>query len=322
MIYGIVLSSLLAILSVIINDFLLIGAVSISIILGILFNNTFKIPSIFSPGITYSEKSILSFAIALMGINLDFNILSALGVHILILIISAMILTLFTSLLLGKIFKLDTKFALMLGIGNAVCGASAIGATKDIVKAKEDEVGISVALVNLMGTIGIFLVPSMALLLGFDDTKAGVLVGNTLQAVGQAVAGGFSISDESGQSATVTKMVRVLMLTPLITILLFVYAKKAINEKPSSKSVFKNIPIYIFAFTIFSIIATFIILPEHIITTISMMSKYTLVISMAAIGLKIKFKSILKNGSKALIIVSILFVVQIIYSASFLLFLE
>ena len=224
MIKGVILTLVLAIIAFLLSAYIPIGAVAISIILGIVVANSFEISSGFSTGITYSEKSILAFAIALMGIKLDFSILEQLGYQTIILIIVGVFVTISSAMLFAKLFKFDKKFALMLGIGNAVCGSSAIAATKGVVKAKGDEVGISVAVVNLLGTVGIFLIPFVAsYILKFQDTQSGILVGNTLQAVGQVVAGGFSISDTAGQSATIVKMGRVLILTPLIVILLFIF---------------------------------------------------------------------------------------------------
>jgi len=320
MLYGIALTSIIAILAYLLSSFISIGSVVIAIILGIIIANTIKLDSKYSSGITYSEKSILAFAIALMGINLDFSILANLGVGAIVLIVLSMILTIYSSIIIGKILGLDKKFALMLGIGNAVCGASAIGATKTIVKAKDDEVGISIAVVNLLGTVGIFIVPIIALFLGLNEINSGILVGNTLQAVGQVVAGGFTISHSAGESATIVKMGRVLMLTPLIVILLIVLKDNVQQNSNEQKSILKNIPMFIIGFIVLSIVASFQILPEMIVEIIANISKYALIIAMAGIGLKITFSSIKANGKKALILGSIVFVIQIVFTSIYLLF--
>jgi len=320
MIYGIALTLVIAVIAFLLSSYIAIGSVAIAIILGIIIANTIKLDSKYSSGITYSEKSILAFAIALMGINLDFSILASLGIGAIVLIILSMILTIYSSIIIGKILGLDKKFALMLGIGNGVCGASAIGATKAIVKAKDDEVGISIAVVNLLGTIGIFIVPTIALILGLNEVNSGILVGNTLQAVGQVLAGGFSISDSSGQSATIVKMGRVLMLTPLIVILLIVLKDNVDQSKNNSKSILKNIPMFIIGFILLSIVASLQVLPSMIVEIIANISKYALIIAMAGIGLKITFSSIKSNGKKALILGSIVFFIQIAFTSLYLLF--
>jgi uncharacterized integral membrane protein (TIGR00698 family) len=314
MLKGLTLTLVIAILAMAFSTFIPIGAVVIAIILGLLVANIVKLNDSFKPGITYAEKSILAIAIATLGINLDFRVLASLGFSTIIIIVFGMIMTIYSTIYLAKFFNIDKKFALILGIGNGVCGASAVGATKDIVKVDANQAGISVAVVNLLGTIGMFVVPAMALFFGLNETQAGILVGNTLQAVGQAVAGGFAISEASGETATVVKMGRVLLLTPLIVILLMIYVDTANEQKKSFSNIIKNVPSFIVWFIGFSLLATLGVLPTIAEDSIALISKYTLIIAMAGIGLKITLSSIKAEGKNALILGSIVFVIQIIFS--------
>ncbi|MBT3280328.1 MAG: putative sulfate exporter family transporter [Campylobacteraceae bacterium] len=312
---GILIATAIGMVAILLSNFITIGSVAIAIIVGVFIGNTIKLDKKFSPGITYSEKTLLAYAIALMGINLDFSILVALGFKTITLIIIALAITLLASIYLAKIFKFDTKFALMLGIGNGVCGSAAIAATKDIVKLDQEKVGLSVAIVNFLGTVGIFLVPMIGTyFLTLSDVNNGVLIGNTLQAVGQVIAGGFSINDTAGQTATIVKMGRILMLTPLIFVLIYFINKQAKNINSASTTKLE-IPMFITGFVLFSIIATIGILPESMVSMISITSKYLLIIAMAAIGLKINFKTILQHGSTALLIGTLIFIIQIVFSS-------
>lgn len=296
--------------------FIVVGSVALAIIIGIVVGNTVRLNESFNDGLTYAEKSLLAYAIALMGIQLDFTILSALGVKTLFLILFGMVITIYSAVLIGRYYKIDTKLALMLGIGNGVCGSSAISATAPIVKADKNSVGISIAIVNLLGTIGIFLVPFIALFFGLSDIDAGVLVGNTLQAVGQVTAGGFSISDEAGVSATAVKMGRVLLLTPLVLILLYLYNVKSDNTNTKGVS----IPGFIIVFIVLSVISSLGLVSDGIKDIITFFSGLFLIIAMAAIGLKIKFSNIKNDGKVALKIASMVFAIQIIVTLGVLLF--
>ena len=315
-IYGIVLCIVIGLLAIFTSMYINVGSVSIAIVLGLIIGNTFKPGEIFQKGITYSEKQILSFAIALLGINLNYKILEELGLKSLLIIIIALIITISSSIILGKIFRFDKKFALLLGIGNGVCGSSAIAATEQIIGANEEEVGVSVAIVNFLGTLGIFLLPLVAkVILQLDDVKSGVLIGNTLQAVGQVMAAAFSLNELTGHTATIVKMARILMLTPIIFILLFAFSKnkkKLTNVSNKGKIEF---PKFIIGFILFSLIPTFGLLPEEYIKILSLMSHYALVVAMAGIGLKISFGSILRDGKTALLIGSLIFVIQILLSS-------
>jgi uncharacterized integral membrane protein (TIGR00698 family) len=311
-IYGLLFTLLIAILAFALSIIIPIGIVTIALIVGILIGNSIKIQDKYSKGITYAEKTILSFAIALMGINLDFSILSSLGFKTMLLIVVSMVVTIYSAVLLGKYFKIDTKLALLLGIGNGVCGASAISATAPILKANQNFIGLSVAIVNLLGTIGIFLVPFIAISFGLSEISSGILVGNTLQAVGQVTAGGFSIGNIAGISATTVKMGRVLMLTPLILLLIYIFSTTS-KEKSGQKEKI-SIPTFIIIFIIFSLISSFGLVDKNIKELISLISHFALVIAMGAIGLKIQFSNIKNEGKIALKIASIVFLIQILFT--------
>lgn len=166
---------------------------------------------------------------------------------------------------MAKIFAFDEKVALLLGIGNGFCGSSAIGATEHIIGVEKKDAGLSIAVVNFLGTVGMFLLPIVGtLFLKFDHLNSGLLIGNTLQAVGNVAAAGFSVSPLSGQTAMIVKMARILI-------------------------------------TYIAIIST--------------VSHYALVLAMAGIGLKTTIASIVKDGKSALLIGSLSFFVQIVFSS-------
>ena len=318
--YGIALCVSIGIAAFFLAEYISIGTVTLAIIIGIAIGNTVRPGDRFKAGITFSEKRILSFAIALMGVNLNFTILQELGLTSFLIVVLALIVTLSSALLLAKALKFDKTFALLLGIGNGVCGSSAIAATEQIIGAKEEEVGLSVAIVNFLGTIGIFLLPLIAtVLFHLTDVNSGLLIGNTLQAVGQVVAAGFSVGESTGETATIVKMARILMLTPVIFVLLFVFSKGARNAKKqtagtSPKKV--GVPLFIIGFVLLSLVPTFNLLPKEYINIISKLSHYALIVAMAGIGLRITFASILRDGKAALLVGSAIFLIQIVFSSS------
>lgn len=293
-------------------------AIILGLIAGNLFYNTFHGEgSHYKAGVKWAEKDLLMFAIALMGINLNFTMLANLGFATIGIIVSGMIFTISMGIFLGKLFGLNSKLSLMIGIGNAVCGSSAIAATSGVAKVSSNDIGISIALVNLMGTVGIFLLPFLAHVLGFSDIQAGIYTGNTLQAVGQAVAAGFSISDEAGHYATVVKMGRVLLLVPLVLILIYIAKKESIgSDEDVSKKTKVGVPSFIIWFVAFSVVASLGLLPKEVETLISTTSHYITLIAMSAIGLMIHFGTIMRTAGTAFKVSSLLFALQLIFSAS------
>ena len=326
---GLLASIGVAIVSFTITEFISFSTATVAIILGMIVGNYFYKTfhaegSTFKSGVKFAEKDLLMFAIALMGINLNFTMLVNLGIKTILMIIVGMAFTILMGLLLGKLFKLNPKLSLMIGIGNGVCGSSAIAATAGVAKVNSSDVGISIALVNLMGTIGIFLVPFLAHLLGFSDIDAGIYTGNTLQAVGQAVAAGFSISNEAGHYATVVKMGRVLLLLPLVFILIYIALRESKKKsEEAGEKVKVGIPSFSFIlwFVFFSVIASLELLPKELELLIGMVSHYITLIAMSAIGLMIHFRTIMKSAGTAFKVSSLLFALQLIFSGLLLKFL-
>jgi uncharacterized integral membrane protein (TIGR00698 family) len=305
------------VLAVFSADSVPLGAVTVAIILGIAVGNISSLGSSLGKGIDFTERRFLPFAIALMGVNLNFLILRELGVKSILIIVAGIAVTLLSAIGLARIFNFDSKFALLLGIGNGVCGSSAIVATEQIIGAKKEDVGLSIAIVNFLGTIGIAILPIISsVFLELNSINSGLLIGNTLQAIGQVVAAGFSIDEIAGQTATIVKMGRILMLTPLIFTLILIFSRKKVAPAEGEKTKKIGIPLFIVGFTVLSLVPTFGLLSENSIQLISEVGRYALIIAMAAIGLKISFASILKDGKKALLIGSLIFLVQIVFSSS------
>jgi len=318
---GLLASIAVAILASTITHFISFSTATVAIILGMIVGNIFYTtfhtegPG-FKSGVKWAEKDLLMFAIALMGINLNFTMLANLGVKTILIIVAGMVFTIFMGILLGKLFKLNPKLSLMIGIGNGVCGSSAIAATSGVAKVHSNDIGVSIALVNLMGTIGIFLAPFLAHSLGFNDIQAGIFTGNTLQAVGQAVAAGFSISDEAGHYATVVKMGRVLLLVPLVLILIYIAKRESQKDADNlSEKTKVGVPSFILWFVGFSVVASLGLLPKELETGIATVSHYITLIAMSAIGLMIHFGTIVKTAGTAFKVSSLLFALQLIFSA-------
>lgn len=306
---GLILCVVLAVAAAFLSRYVPLGRVTIAILLGMILRNL-KAPSPrFSKGIVYAEKFLLPLAIALMGVSLDYGHIRNLGLPLIVIIISGICMTIPLAVLLGRFFKMDSDLALLVGVGNAVCGSSAIAAAQSVVQADEEKVGLSIAVINFLGTIGIFLLPSLVLFFPFlTELKGGVLIGNCLQAIGQVSAAGFSVSDETGQIATLVKMGRILMIMPLVLALSFTKKK---NRRAGGKNV---VPWYIWGFLIFSIIGSLNILSVQIISGIKIASKSLLVTAMAAIGMKITLSTVLGEGKQALLLGSIVFFCQIAFS--------
>ncbi|MBN2651938.1 MAG: putative sulfate exporter family transporter [Spirochaetales bacterium] len=291
------------------------GAVTITIITGILVGNLplkrFKMDE----GALFLEKKILPISIALLGSELNFIVLKELGVNAILFTISYILLVIGLNLILGKIFRFSFKQGLLLGIGNAVCGSSAIAASSGVINPKDEEIGLSVAAVNLAGVAGIFLMPAVAKIIGYTDLQTSAIIGGTLQAISQTAAAGYAISDEVGNVALIFKMERVAMLGPIVLLLVLIsrifFLKKSTDtteedrteqkaKETPLKIFFKFVPPFILSFIVIAAIANSGKIPAKAVNLTQIIGITLLTYSMTGLGMRIKLKDLFKSGIKVI----------------------
>jgi uncharacterized integral membrane protein (TIGR00698 family) len=308
---GLVLISAIILLANFISQYMFIGSIASAIIIGIIVKQFFTIPDNCKDGINYSEKKLLNIAIILLGSTLDLSTLYLIDTKIVGLLILLIITSILSSIILGRIFNLSPSLSLLLGIGNGICGSSAIAAASPVLNAKEDDIGLSISTINILGAFGIFILPlTINSFFSGSLENQGIIIGSTIQAVGQVTAAGFIMGDEVGQTATLIKMIRILMLGPLLVCLTLIYSPKTKNHK---RFLF-SIPSFIVGFTILCVIVNLGCIPMKILPFLSNLSKYCLLFAMSAIGLNISIKSIIDKGYKVFIVASITFGLQIFLS--------
>ena len=296
---GLLLTVLIALCAKITSSYIqAIGAVSIAIILGILAGNTIKLSDKFNKGIAFSEKNLLTYAIMLMGFKLELGELGEMGTTVFLVVLPTMLVTITSGIIYGKFFGFSKSFSLLMGAGNAVCGSSAIAAVAPATDANEEEIGVSIGIVNLLGTIGIFLMPLLASLIHLSEIQSSYLTGGVLQAIGQVVAAGYSISDKVGDTATLIKMLRVIMIGPIVMLVTLLNKTSSSGDGKGKK---KYIPNYIIGFFICSIIASIFPNEQLVLPYLRTLAKLLLMVAMAGVGMKISFKSLINHGPKALL---------------------
>lgn len=314
---GILLCVIVAVIALYLAKHVSIGAVTIAIGIGVFIKIPVQYLKWFDGGILFCEKHLLAVAITLLGAGLDFNVLTQLGFRSIAVVVAIILWTILFALLIGPLFKLPRSTSMLLGIGNAICGSAAIAATKDLAKADRQEVGITIAIVNFLGAVGMFFIPILGLkLLELSTTENGLLIGSTLQAVGHVVAAGFSVGPEVGQAAVTVKLLRVLLL-PVLTVALILLLRNdsAENEtKPKSK-ILNSVPWFIYGFLVLSLAPLFGLISPETKSTISKISKYALVIAMVGIGIRIELKSLLSAGKPAFFAGLIVFITQLALAA-------
>lgn len=305
---GIIFVLIISYGSMLINDLLKVyinlEALTIAIIIGIIYNNTVGTQEIFKEGIRFSLKKLLKAGIVLLGFKLNFNAILKLGDKILLMVLVLIPLVLILALVLGKFFKVNKKLATLIGVGSCICGASAVVAMAPCIDAEEDDSVIAVSVVSFLGAIGVLIYSAIGVSgLGLTPTQYGVWTGISLHGVAHAIAAAFALGDVSGEIGTFVKMARVLMLVPVSIALGFMF-----KNDTSSKSKVK-FPMYVLYFILAGVINTLGIIPASITNILIYLSSLFILMAMTAMGLSVDFKAIVNKGINALLSGTVLFII-------------
>lgn len=306
--YGVFLCSIIAVIATLLGQmFPIIGGIIFSIILGIIISNAIKLPDQYQPGIKFASKKILQYAIIVMGFTLNLRVVVAMGLSSLPITLTTITAALFTCLWLGKVMNIRENIRTLIGVGTAICGGSAIAAASPIVDAKEGEVAFSLSTIFLFNIIAVFIFPVIGHTIGLSDIGFGHFAGTAINDTSSVVAAGYAYSETAGDTATIVKLVRALMIIPVCLLLVMVQLKKSEKKAFSIKKVF---PWFILYFFLASVVTSIINLPEAIISYIKMLSTFMISIAMAGIGLSVSIKQFRTIGIKPVLLgASVWFVV-------------
>ncbi len=219
---GVALSAAVAIVAVAAAPFVALAfpvpAMVLALIVGIVLHPVAARP-MFQPGIVFCVKTLLRWAVALLGLRIALGEIFALGFGTAMLVIAAMAVTLASGFLLARAFGQSEQFGALAGAGTAVCGASATLATSAVLpnyKGKEADVAFVVIAVNALSTVAMVLYPPLGHVLGFGETTTGILLGATIHDVAQVAGAGYAASEQTGNTAVIVKLFRVLLLFPVV----------------------------------------------------------------------------------------------------------
>lgn len=231
----------------------------VGIILGMLYANSLrnKLPETWVPGIKFCTKQILRAGIVLYGFRLTLTQVAAVGLPAVVIDTIIVAGTIFLGVWLGKLLKMDKDTSLMTATGSAICGAAAVLGAEPVVKCEGHKTAIAVSTVVIFGTISMFLYPILyraGMLDALGDTGAAIYTGSTLHEVAHVAGAGNAMdpTDTLGiaGTATITKMIRVMMLAPVLVIMSFALAgrKKAATEGGTTQKSKITIPWFAFGF--------------------------------------------------------------------------
>ncbi|MGZ5040140.1 MAG: YeiH family protein [Usitatibacter sp.] len=254
------------------------------------------------PGIQLASTSVLRAGVALLGLRITIAQVEALGLGTIVLVVAGVALTIAAGIAAAKILKLGAALGTLTGGAVAICGASAALAIASILpkhKNAERDASFTVIGVTALSTIAMILYPIVVSLLGLDHRAAGIFLGGTIHDVAQVVGAGYSLSPETGDTATIVKLLRVAMLLPAcvaIGLALHVRGATAAHAAPV-------LPWFGVAFAALVVVTSMGWIPASAVEAGSIVSRWCLVTAIAAIGMKTSLRSLVDMGPRPVMLI-------------------
>lgn len=254
-------------------------------------------------GIEFTASTILRIGVALLGFRIAFTDLVSLGWSTALLLITAIGSTIIFGILLSRAMGMSRQFGMLTGGSVAICGASAAMAISAILpndKNKERDTLLTIIGVTSLSTLAMVLYPIIATKLGLSEYDTSVFLGGTIHDVAQVVGAGYSVSEQAGDLSTLVKLVRVSFLMPVVLMMVLAFKAQYRNrQKLDHKPHFPN---FLIAFVIFMMINSFVELPTIITDSATTISRFALVIAIAAIGMKSSLPKLTSVGVKPIVL--------------------
>ncbi|MBJ7313559.1 YeiH family protein [Rugamonas sp. CCM 8940] len=266
----------------------------LSILLGSALRTFVRLPAKVAAGIHFGAKTLLEVAVLLLAASVSAAALLEKGPALIAAIAAVVALTIACSFAIGRALGLPRKMAILIACGNSICGNSAIAAVAPVIAADGEDVAAAIGFTAVLGVLVVLALPLLVPALAFSPTQYGVFAGLTVYAVPQVLAATGSVSLLSVHIGTLVKLVRVLMLGPVV-LLLSLFGQQRGGARPALAHL---LPWFIVGFLLLMGLRSAGLLPEAVLQPAQWTANLLTIMSMAALGLGVDARAVLKAGGR------------------------
>jgi uncharacterized integral membrane protein (TIGR00698 family) len=279
-----------------------IEALVVAILLGMAVRTAWQPSERWRSGIAFSAKQLLEVAVMLLGASISFAAIVASGYLLIAAIAGTVTIMLAISFGISRKLGLKTKLSILIACGNSICGNSAIAAVAPVIEADRDDIASSISFTAILGVLMVLGLPLLIPLLKLSATQYGILAGLTVYAVPQVLAATVPAGIVSTQLGTLVKLVRVLMLGPIVVGLSLFVARRRRSQPTNAKTVsispFKLVPWFIIGFLALAALRSFELVPDIVVAPVTKTATILTVVSMAALGLGVDVRVLSAVGGR------------------------
>lgn len=281
----------------------------VGIILGMLYANSLRnrLPETWVPGIKFCTKQILRAGIVLYGFRLTFQSVVEVGLTAIAVDTAIVAGTILIGVLAGRMLKMDSDLTLLTSTGSAICGAAAVLGAEPVVGGQPHKTAVAVSTVVIFGTLSMFLYPALwrAGVLALDPAQMGVYTGSTLHEVAHVVGAGDAMGRAIADTAIIVKMIRVMMLAPVLLVMSLLLARGKGGGKGGSRKI--TIPWFAFGFLAVIGFNSLDLLPAQAVGVINYADNFMLTMAMTALGAETSADKFRQAGAKPFLLAAILY---------------
>lgn len=293
-----------------------IGGSVIALFIGMAVHAIWKPAEHTAPGIKFTSKKLLKFAIILLGASLNIRTVLTVGKFSLTVMVFTLATCFGLGALIGKAIGLNWKTSSLINAGTGICGGSAIAAIAPVIEADDTDIAYGMSATFLFDTVMIVVFPLLGRWMGLSDAAFGLWAGTAVNDTSSVVATGYAFSEAAGDFATMVKLTRTLAIIPAVLVFAAVNlhvkrARRVQTDAGVKVSIPAIFPWFILGFLAMSALTSLGLLPAGLIAAMKTVSKFLMIAALAAIGLNTDFRALCRSGAKPMLhgfIVSLLVV--------------
>ena len=285
----------------------LIGGPVFGILLGIAVRNTVSPDARFTPGIAFGGKQVLQWSIIALGFGLSLTQVAKTGLESLSVTLVTLTVAFLSAWALGRWLGVHDKLKILIGVGTAICGGSAIAAVTPIIKPDEHDTAFAISTIFLFNVIAVLLFPLLGHLMHLSDLGFGLWAGTAINDTSSVVAAGYSYSHAAGDYATIVKLTRATLIIPVCLVLAFVVAAREKRRHAAAGSTGKFslasiFPWFILWFLVASAVRTAGLIPTAIQPSIHLLAEFLIIVALTAIGLSANLRKMAASGARPILL--------------------
>jgi uncharacterized integral membrane protein (TIGR00698 family) len=287
-------------------------ALVLAILIGVAVRTAWKPAQRFQPGIHFSAKFVLECAIVILGASVSFATILALGPFLIFGIAAIVSIAIGVSYSICRLLGLPMRMSILVACGNSICGNSAIAAVAPVIGADGDDIASSISFTAVLGVIVVLTLPLLVPILHLSLTQYGVLAGLTVYAVPQVLAATLPIGALSNQVGTVIKLVRVLMLGPVVLgFSLLAGGLRPAHARSNRRrpALTELVPWFIIGFLALLLARSLGLIPQAFLPPITRAAGLMTTVAMAALGLGVDVRTVARSGPRVTLAVTLSLIV-------------